>query len=144
MAFCSRNPYAKSCVRTYTNIPQTVTDALTTIIIDGTPVVESGTSLSLNPSSISVNGSGLYHFSSDITFTPTADGAFVVQMYKDGVALPCAVSSETVTSGVTVTTHIETDLVLSSCCAVTPSITVVTSGVAGTVTHTCTGGLRLA
>lgn len=144
MAFCSRNPYAKSCVRTYTNIPQTVTDALTTITIEGTPVVESGTSLNLNPSSISVNTSGLYHFSVDVTFTPSAGGDFVVQLYKDGIALPCAISTETVTADTTVTTHVETDLVLSSCCAVQPSITLVTSGVAGDIIHTCVGGLRLA
>lgn len=144
MAYCNQSPYAKSCVRSYTDAPQTITASPTTITIEGTPVVQSGVSLSLNPNSITVNTSGLYHFSSDITFSPTADGTFVVGLYKDGVALPCAVSQETVTTDSIITTHIETDLVLSSCCAVQPSITVVASGVEGTIIHTCTGGVRLA
>lgn len=144
MAFCTNNPYAKSCVRSYTNTPQTITADPTTITIEGSPVVQSGTSLSLNPSSISVLTSGLYHFSADVTFTPDDAGTFIVGLYKDGLALPCAVSQTTVASGEAITTHIETDLVLSSCCAVQPEITVVASGVAGTINHTCTGGLRLA
>lgn len=144
MANCNNNPYAKSCVRSFTNLPQPVTATPTTITIEGTPVVESGVSLDLNPNSITVNTSGLYHFSADVTFNPTAAGTLVVQLYKDGVALPCAVSQTTTTAGSIITTHIETDLVLATCCAVQPVITLVISGVAGTVVHTCTGGLRLA
>ena len=144
MAHCTNNPYAKSCVRAYTNIPQVVTATPTTVTIEGTPVVESGTSLSLTPSSIVVNTSGLYHFSADVTFSPTEAGTFVVQLYRDGVALPCALSQETTVVDGIITTHVETDLVLSSCCAVQPVITLVVSGVAGSIIHTCVGGLRLA
>lgn len=141
---CSNNQYAKSCIRVYNNTTQTFTADVTPLNIEGTPVVQSGCSLTLNTASIRVNKSGLYHLSADITHTPTAAGVIVVQMYKDGVALPCAISSETVAAGSTYTTHIETDLVITTCCVNHPLITLSISGAAGSVSHTCVGVVKLA
>jgi len=107
-------------------------------------VVQSGCSLTLNTASIRVNKSGLYHLSADVTYTPTAAGVAIIQLYKDGVALPCAISQRTVTAGTVYTDHIETDLCLTTCCVNRPLITLDISGVAGTVNHTCVGMVKLA
>lgn len=138
------NVYAKSCVRVYNNTTQAFTDALTPLTLKGVPVVESGCSLTLNTDNITVNKSGLYHFSADVTFTPSAAGVAIVQLYKDGVALPCAISQETVASGSVYTEHVETDLCINTCCMTRPSITVDISEVAGTVNHICAGAVKLA
>lgn len=140
----SLNSYAKSCIRVYNNTPQTVTDTATTLILEGTSVVESGCSLTLNASSITINKSGLYHLSADISFIPTAAGTFIVQLYKDGVALPCAIVQDTAETGNVFAAHIETDICVNACCVNKPQITLVVSGVAGTITRTCVGALKLA
>lgn len=138
------NQYAKSCIRVYNNAAQAFTDDLTLLNIEGTPVVESGCSLRLNTANVRINKSGLYHLSADITYTPTAAGVVIAQLYKDGVALPCAISQQTVVAGNVYTTHIETDLEVITCCVNRPLITLNISGVAGTVNHTCVGVIKLA
>ena len=138
------NQYSKSCIRSYNNNAQAFTAAVTPLVIEGTPVVESGCSLRLNSASVRVLKSGLYHISADVTFIPSAAGIAVLQFYKDGVALPCAIASETVVAGDTYTRHIETDLEIIACCVNHPLITLAISGVAGSVTHSCVGVLKLA
>ena len=139
-----KNQYAKSCIRVYNANPQTVTAAAQTLNIEGTPVVDSGCSLTLNTAGITVNKSGLYHFSADVTLTPAAAGTSVIQLYKDNVALPCAIAQDVSEVGNTFTTHIETDLCLNTCCVNRPVISLVVSGVAGTVNRTCVGAVKLA
>lgn len=139
-----QSPYAKSCIRVSNTTAQTVTASQSTLILEGTPVVESGCSLTLNPSSITVNKSGLYHLSADITFTPTAAGIFVFQLYRDGSPLPCAIITDTVEEGNIFSGHIETDLCINTCCVSKPQFTVVVSGAAGTVNNLCVGALKLA
>lgn len=138
------NQYAKSCIRAYNNTAQAFTATLTPLNIEGTPVVTTGCSLTLNTASVRVNKSGLYHLSADVTYTPTAAGVAVIQLYKDGVALPCAISQHTVASDSVYTDHIETDLSLVTCCVNRPLITLDISGVTGTVNHTCVGVVKLA
>ena len=98
----------------------------------------------MNTASIRVNRSGLYHLSADVTYTPTAAGVVITQLYKDGVALPCAIAQQTVTADTVYTDHIETDLCINTCCVNRPLITLDISGVAGTVNHTCVGAVKLA
>lgn len=136
--------YQKSCVRSYNNASQAFTEEPTTLTLEGTPVVATGCSLKLNPASITVNNSGLYHISADVTFIPDAAGTAVVQLYKDGAPLPCAISETTVDANSTYTTHIETDLCIKTCCAVQPVFSIQISGVSGTVSHICAGAVRLA
>lgn len=138
------NQYAKSCIRVYNNSAQDFTAALTPLNLEGTPVVQSGCSMTLNTTSIQVNRSGLYHLSADVTYTPTAAGVAIIQLYKDEVALPCAIAQHTVVAGSVYTDHIETDLCLATCCVNRPLITLDISGVAGTVNHTCVGMVKLA
>lgn len=141
---CNKNPYAKSAVRVFNTAAQPFTADTTTLTIEGTPVVDTGCSLCLNPASITVDKSGLYHLSADVTFTPTAAGVAIVQLYRDGVALPCAISQLTVAAGTIYTTHIETDLCINTCCVNRPSISLRIGGVAGTVNRTCVGAVKLA
>lgn len=138
------NQYRKSCVRAYNNNDQTFVAAGTQLNIEGTPVVNSGCSLTLNTANIRINKSGLYHLSADVTFVPTAAGIAVIQFYKDGIALLCAIASETVAAGNTYTEHIETDLEIITCCVNRPLITISASGVDGSVSHTCVGIVKLA
>lgn len=138
------NQYAKSCVRAYNNNPQTFTATPTQLNLEGIQVVDSGCSLRLDDASIRVNKSGLYHLSADVTYTPTAAGVVILQLYKDWVALPCAIAQQTVTAGDVYTSHIETDLCLTTCCVNHPLITLDISGVTGTVNHTCVGAVKLA
>lgn len=139
-----KSPYAKSCVRVYNTNPQTVTATATTLVLQGVAVVDNGCSLELNPSSISMLKSGLYHLAADINFTPTAAGTFVVQLYKDGVPLPCAIAQDTAEADNAFAAHVETDICVNACYVNKPEITLVVSGVAGTVTQTCVGALKLA
>lgn len=139
-----KNPRFKSCARVYNNNNQTVTAALTPLVLEGSPVVDSGCSICINSGNFVIEHSGLYHLSADVTFTPTSSGTFVIQFYKDGIALPCTLTQAIVSAGNTVTLHVETDLQIGTCCINQPSITLDTSGVAGTVNHVCSGVLRLA
>lgn len=138
------NQYAKSAVRAYNNAVQPFTAANTQLTITGTPVVETGCSLTLNPTNIKVNKTGLYHFEADVTYTATAAGIVTIQLYQNGVALPCAISQQTVAAGSTYTNHIETDLVINVCCVNNTSITLFIGGTTGNVTHTCAGSFKLA
>lgn len=141
---CNNNRYAKSCIRVYNIVPQTVTATAQTLNLEGTAVVNSGCSLTLNTAGITVNKSGLYRMSADVTFTPTDAGTSVIQLYKDGVALPCAIAQDTAEAANTFTTHVETDLCINACCVNNPVITLVASGVAGTVNRLCVGMVKLA
>lgn len=143
MSCNTRSPYAKSCIRVYNDTPQVVTADATPLILEGIPVVYSGCSLTLNTGSVTVEKSGLYHLSADVTITPSAAGTLIVQLNKDGVALPCAVTRGAVSTN-PITVHVETDLIINTCCINQPVITVVTRGVAGTVNHVCAGALKLA
>lgn len=145
MSCNAKSPYAKSCVRVYNNAEQAfVADPATIIALQGDVVVDSGCSLKLNASNVQILKSGLYHISADVTYTPTAAGEAVVQLYRDGIAMPCAISAETVAADTIYTTHIETDILVNVCCINQPSITVRIGGVAGTVNHICAGVLKLA
>lgn len=145
MSCNGRNPYAKSIVRVYNDAPQAfLADPVTTLALEGTPVADCGCSLRLNAASIQAVKSGLYHFSADVTFTATTAGDAVVQLYKDGVALPCAISTQTVVAGSVYTAHVETDLVINTCCISCPAISLRIGGVEGTVNHVCAGALKLA
>lgn len=139
-----KNQYAKSCIRVYNPVPQTVPATATVVNLEGTPVVDSGCSLTLNTASVQVNKSGLYRFSADVIFTPTAAGTLTVQLYQDGVAIPSAIARDSAEAANTVPIHVETDLCLNTCCVNRPVITLVVSGVAGSVANVSFGAVKLA
>lgn len=53
--------------------------------------VSSGTSVTLN-------GSGIYHITTTLVGTGTAAGVLTAQLYENGVAIPGAISSSTITT----------------------------------------------
>lgn len=141
---CYNNQYAKSCVRVNNPADQAITAAATPLVLEGTPVVETGCSLCLNTSSIQVKKSGLYRISADLIVTPTAAGLLTFQAYNNGVAIPSALAQQTVAAGDAYTIHIETELLINTCCVNNPIITFETSGVAGNVNNISAGMLKLA
>jgi hypothetical protein len=136
--------YQKSAVRIYNSSAQTVTDALTQLTLLGSTCTNTGCSLNVQSNSINVRNSGLYYISGDITFTPTAAGDLVFQLYNSSEALPCAIATFTTTADSIVTLHVETTLCLNSCCAVQPSLNLRVSGVAGDVNWLGMSVVRLA
>lgn len=52
-------------------------------------------------SSISLQHTGIYHITSVITFTGTVAGDFTFQLVEDGVAIPGAIATETITTPTT-------------------------------------------
>ena len=126
----------RSCSTTYTNSNQTVTEAVTTLSILGGEVTSTGKCINAQASGFSVKASGLYRIGFDVTLDPTAAGTAVIQMTKDGVAMPEAVATVTTVANALVTVHVETTRYIAVPCHVnSPAYGVVSSGVAGTVTH---------
>lgn len=96
----------------------------------------------LNGTSIALQSSGIYHVTAVITFTAPAAGDVTFQLNNNGVAIPGAVTTETVT---TATTEINTttldfyvltdrNYILNTLSTLT-SISITNTGVASTVTN---------
>lgn len=116
----------------------------TQVTILGAKVTDTGCAIDANTGGYTVQASGVYRFSFDVTSTPSTAGDQILQLYKDGVALPAAiVTDETVADGV-LTQHVESVMVIRTCAAVTPTITARISGVAGTINHTRASAVKLA
>jgi hypothetical protein len=141
---CIDKRYQKSAVRTYNSTAQTVTADLTQLNLLGSTCTDTGCSLTANGNNIQINNSGLYYLEADVTFTPTAAGAIIVQMYNGSNAIPCAIATDTAEADNIVNMHVETVLCLNSCCACRPQINVKTSGVAGSVNFVGVTAFRLA
>lgn len=138
-----RNPHAKSCIRVYNDTPHLLSKCSETLPLEGVIQVYSGCSLELTPSAIVVNNSGLYHFSADITFTPTKGTKAALRLALNGTPLASTFSQVTTEKGPS-TLHVETELCLNTCCMNHPNISVVLEGIEGTVDHLTMGALKLA
>ena len=98
----------RSCSTTYTNSNQTVAEAVTTLSILGGEVTSTGKCINAQASGFNVKASGLYRIGFDVTLNPTAAGTAVIQMTKDGVAMPEAVATVTTVANALITVHVET------------------------------------
>lgn len=96
-----------------------------------------------NSNSISLQHSGIYHVTATITFTAPVAGVVIFQLTDNGVAIPSALASETIT---TATTEVRTTtidffvLVDSGCVLGSPTtliknIGITNTGVASTVSN---------
>lgn len=96
-----------------------------------------------NSTSIALQHTGIYHVTAVLTFTAPVAGDVVFQLTENGVAIPGALATETIT---TATTEFKTTvldfyvLVDSNCVLGAPSvqaknIAILNSGVASTVTN---------
>lgn len=141
---CSNNRYRKSSAIAINSAAQAFTAAGTTIQ-PGSAVSVTGCSLSVASSGIQVNSDGLYQISAAVTFTPSAAGVVLVQIYKDGVLLPCTLRQMTVAASTVYTINTSAPAITANSCAmVRPVFTVQISGVAGTVNYICLSGVKLA
>lgn len=96
-----------------------------------------------NSTSVALQHSGIYHITATMTFTAPVAGDVVFQLTENGVAIPSALASETIT---TATTEVRTTtidfyvLVDSGCVLGNPTtliknIAITNTGVASTVTN---------
>ena len=140
----SNNRYRKSSAVAVNSESQTFVAAGTTLY-PGSAVSVTGCSLSVANSGIQVNSDGLYQIEASVTFTPSAAGVAIVQIYKDGVLLPCTIRQMTVAADSIYTVETRAPAVCTTSCAmVRPVFTVKIGGVAGTVNYICVSGVKLA
>lgn len=96
-----------------------------------------------NDTSISLQHSGIYHITANITFTAPVAGVVTFQLNENGIAIPGALASETIT---TATTEVKTttidfyvlvdnNYVLGSPSTLVKNISITNTGVASTVSN---------
>lgn len=137
----------KSCQRFYNNNAQALAaNSPTQLVIAGTRVVDTGLSIETQPQSYSTLKTGLYHIAGDAVVEGSAGGTAVLQIYMDGVALPCTKRTRTIPATGYVEIHTETDLELDGCCCDvkhTFTFVIVTdTTAAGDVVELCTGIIK--
>ena len=139
-----KNAYQKSAQAVYNNAEQAYVAAGTNINVLGNLITDTGVSISTQTGGFRINNGGLFRVSYDVTSTPAAAGAQVIQLYNGSSAMPCAIATDTVAADGVITQHIETVIRLATCCAMQPTISARISGVAGTINHVCASAVKLA
>lgn len=139
-----KNAYQKSAQTAYNNAEQAYVAAGTNINVLGNLITDTGVSISTQTGGFRINNGGLFRVSYDVTSTPAAAGAQVIQLYNGSSAMPCAIATDTVAADGIITQHIETVIRLATCCAMQPVISARISGVAGTINHVCASVVKLA
>ena len=141
---CKNKNYKSAQVAVNTTA-QNVVAAGTTVNVLGNMVTDTGCSIATNNTGFKINASGLYNIRYAITFTAEAAGTLTIQLFKDGVALPCTLVQDTVADASTYTVIVEAPaIVVGTCCNICTNITAIVSGVAGTVNYVCASVVRLA
>ena len=138
-----KNCATKTVQTAYNNTVQPFTVDNITINILGTNVCDTGCSASTQTTGFKVLKSGVYRISYDITATATAVGTITAQLYRDTIALPCAIAIVTSAADASYQIHLETEIYISTCCNVQPTFSAQIGGVAGNVTHVCANITKL-
>lgn len=123
---------SKSVLYAANTNPQTVV-AAGSVINFGSIIRRYGCNCNLSGSNATVEGTGYYAVDTNVTFTGAAASTVVVQLYKDGVAIPGAVATSSIAANGIGSVTIPT-IVRERCC-VESTITAMISGLAGTVTN---------
>ena len=139
-----KNAYQKSAQAAYNNAEQAYVAAGTNINVLGNLITDTGVSISTQTGGFRINNGGLFRVSYDVTSTPAAAGAQVIQLYNGSSVMSCAIATDTVAADGIITQHIETVIRLATCCAMQPTISARISGVAGTINHVCASAVKLA
>ena len=139
-----KNAYQKSAQAAYNNAEQAYAAEGTNISVLGNLITDTGVSVTTQTGGFRINNGGLFRVSYDVTSTPAAAGAQVVQLYNSSAAMPCAFATDTVAADGVITQHVETVIRLATCCAIQPVISARISGVAGTINHVCASVVKLA
>lgn len=95
-----------------------------------------GSQAMLNGNVINISGSGYFVIDVNTTFTAPIAGNITVSLYKDGILIPGATATETVTTATTQFRSISYSVeILNKCCDANSSITLVNNGDAADFTN---------
>lgn len=123
---------ARSLIYTVNTTTQSIADGGTVAL--GSVIRRYGCNLALSGNSILVEGTGYYDLDCIVIAAPTEAGTLTAQLYRNGVAIPGAIASMTVTeAGDTVALPIVGTIREACPCLGPISITCVLSGVASSV-----------
>ena len=125
---------SKSLIQTSNQSSQTV--VVGSIIAPGTVIRRYGCNCRLSGNAIEIDGAGYYEVDATVTLLPTAVGNVTVALYKDGVQVPGAIATGSVsTVGNAVTLPIITTLRQGCDCDGASNITLVLTAGASTVSN---------
>lgn len=132
----------KSCVRYYNNNAQPFAAGQTLQLqIAGARVVDRGVAIDTQPQSYTTFKTGLYHITADVVLDVTTLGSGTLQVYMDGVPLPCTLRDLRLPVGYN-EIHTETDLELTACCCDVEhnfTFVLISTEAVGNVVQCCTG-----
>lgn len=101
----------------------------------GSTIRRFGCNLNQLGNGITASGAGYYKVSANITAQPSAVGTVTASLFRDGVAVPGATASASVsTAGNSVTLPIDA-LIRNQCCDSSATLTIALSGTTATVTN---------
>lgn len=122
----------KSLIQTANQSSQTV--AVDSIISLGSVLRRFGCNCRLNGNAIELEGEGYYTVDVSAVATPTAAGNVTVSVFRNGVAIPGAIATDSVTTvGNSSTLAINTTVRLGCNCCGASSLTVVLTDGAGVI-----------
>lgn len=101
----------------------------------GGAVRRCGCELDVSGNSVLIEGSGYYNISLNVVCAPSATGNVTVTLYEDGVAIPGATATMSVSTANNIVTIPINDVVIRQCCCNPSRITCVLTGTASTVTN---------
>lgn len=143
---CNSSGLNSSCTvsaqTAYNNTSQTVPATTTAVAIMWNLITNTGKCISTQNGGFVIKESGVYTIKCDVTFTAGDAGTETIQLYLNGVVMPCSVNSYTTASAGIITLHTETTAYIPVCCRATSNIAINVSGVAGTITHVCATAVK--
>lgn len=146
-----RNRYYKSSIVMYNSVDQTFnpSDPATGTTLTF-PVTSDLTGCAFTGSTggISIDYNGLYYIDAEVVLsTVTGPGTLTVQLYRNGVALPCCFAQVSQVVGDVDSVHISTILPVTGCAGTQANFTVVVSSTdvtSVTVSHSKLAAVKLA
>lgn len=123
----------KSLLYTAMNTPTSV--AVNGTIPLGTIIRRYGCNCNLNGNGVTVEGAGYYDIAASATTTPDAAGTVTMQLVQDGVAVPGAVASATVSAADTAVNLAFSAAIRLGCCSTGSTLTLVLTGAASMVNN---------
>lgn len=134
---------SQSVIYIVNNTTQDVADG--GIINLGTVIRRFGPNLSLSGNAIQLAGAGYYDLATSVTLSPTTAGEVTITAFKNGVAIPGAVATETAAAAGDVVNLSLVSIIreFCACCESLENITFVLSGLDATVTNIATKVIKL-
>lgn len=151
MSCGNTNSCGKSVARFYNNVAQAfAADSTTVLVISGNQVVLNGKGISAYNNGYTILKAGIYRISADAVVTGSAAGLLALQVYLDGLLLPCTVRKQSITADATTSIHTETEIDFNKVCPCTSDVNhritfvlVTDAASAGIVDNLCTGVTKI-